>query len=279
MRFADARLRLERLPSPLPRGRAELTPTVILHGLPPEAVRADRGGPVRDAAALVLLYPDVDGEARLVLTVRPDGDHVHAGQVALPGGKREPGEDFPAGTALREAMEEVGLDADAAGVSVVGRLDEVDVRVSGFLMVPVLAVAERAPRLVPQDDEVAAILHVAVGQLPALGPHRGRRGGAGWDAPALRRLPGRGPPGLGRHRAWCWPSSERCWAKAEGPRQHEAEPGRPHGSRVTRLRYQGSPSVGSWSSGRPGWSARRPWAAVSAGTGPAVRCGGAGRPR
>lgn len=168
MRFADARRRLERLPSPLPRGRVELTPTVIVHGLPSDAVRGDRSGPVRDAAALVLLYPDIDGEARLVLTVRPDGDHVHAGQVALPGGKREPGEDFPSGTALREAMEEVGLDADAAGVSVLGRLDEVDVRVSGFVMVPVLAVAERAPRLVPQDDEVAAILRVAAGSfLPA----------------------------------------------------------------------------------------------------------------
>src|SRR6185436_10817115 len=101
--------------------------------------------PIRDAAALVLVYPDDQGEALLVLTVRPDGDHAHAGQVALPGGKREPGEDYPAGTALREAAEEVGLDKTAAGVRVVGRLDVVDVRVTGFLMIPVLAIAEREP--------------------------------------------------------------------------------------------------------------------------------------
>jgi 8-oxo-dGTP pyrophosphatase MutT (NUDIX family) len=160
VRYEEARRRLERLPSPLPAGRVEMVPTVLAGGRLPGIVRSAREEPVRDAAALVLLYPDVDGEARLVLTVRPDGDHVHAGQVALPGGKREPGEDFPAGTALREALEEVGLDADAAGVSVLGRLDEVDVRVSGFIMVPVLAVAERPPRLVADHDEVAAILHV-----------------------------------------------------------------------------------------------------------------------
>ena len=52
---------------------------------------------------------------------------------------------FPAGTALREAGEEVGLDPAAAGVPVARDAGRVDVRVSGFLMVPVLAVAEREP--------------------------------------------------------------------------------------------------------------------------------------
>ena len=110
----------------------------------------------------MLLYPDASGEACIVLTVRPDGDDVHAGQVALPGGKREPGDEFPTGTALREAAEEVGLDAAAAEVSVLGRLDPVDVRVSGYLLVPVVAVASREPRLVADDVEVAALLRVPV---------------------------------------------------------------------------------------------------------------------
>jgi len=111
---------------------------------------------------LVLLYPDAQGEAHIVLQVRPSGDHVHAGQVALPGGKREPGDTFPEGTALREAAEEVGLDAVTAGVMTVGRLDTVDVRVSGFWLVPVLAIAERVPALAPDPAETAAILTVPV---------------------------------------------------------------------------------------------------------------------
>ncbi len=111
----------------------------------------------RRAAALVLLFPDELGRAHIVLTERPE--HLrHAGQVSFPGGKEDPGDDFPVGTALREALEEVGLDLEQAGVRVIGRLDVVDVRVSGFMLTPVVAVAARPPSLVPSADEVAAIL-------------------------------------------------------------------------------------------------------------------------
>jgi 8-oxo-dGTP pyrophosphatase MutT (NUDIX family) len=162
MRFDTAVERLTRLPDPLPSGRPDIEAHVLSTGPLPEALRGIASGPRQDAAALVLLYPDASGEACTVLTLRPDGEHVHAGQVALPGGKREPGDEFPVGTALREAAEEVGLDGAAAGVSILGRLDPVDVRVSGFLLVPVLAAAAREPVLVPRDVEVAALLRVPV---------------------------------------------------------------------------------------------------------------------
>lgn len=116
----------------------------------------------RDAAALVLLYPDAAGEAHLVLTERPSGTHRHAGQISFPGGKRDPGDAFPIGTALREAMEEVGLDVARDPVTILGTLDTVDVRVSGFLLVPVIAVAASEPALVADAHEVAAILRVPV---------------------------------------------------------------------------------------------------------------------
>ncbi len=165
MRFEVARERLLRLPSPLPPPRAEIEAHLLKTGHLPRGARRDLGGPVRDAAALVLLYPDAAGEANLVLMVRPSGDHIHAGQVALPGGAREKGDVFPEGTALREAHEEVDLDVEAAGVMTVGLLDTVDVRVSGFMLVPVLAVAEREPQLVAAEREVAAILRVPVGHF------------------------------------------------------------------------------------------------------------------
>jgi 8-oxo-dGTP pyrophosphatase MutT (NUDIX family) len=128
----------------------------------PKGMRRDLDAPTRDAAALVLLYPDADGNANIVLTVRPPGDHVHAGQVALPGGKREDEDLWPEGTALREANEEVGLDVDAAGVTILGVLETIDVRVSGFMMVPVLAVAAREPHLTADEREVAQLLTVPV---------------------------------------------------------------------------------------------------------------------
>ena len=163
MRFEVARRRLEHLPAILPPGPSALDPQVLAIGAEaPGWVRRGFDGPSRDAAVLVLVYPDAAGEAMLVLTARPEGDLRHAGQISFPGGAADPGDDFPDGTALREAAEEVGLDADAAGVRVVGRLEVVDVRVSGFLLVPVVALAEREPDLTPDAREVAAILRLPV---------------------------------------------------------------------------------------------------------------------
>jgi 8-oxo-dGTP pyrophosphatase MutT (NUDIX family) len=156
------RRRLADLPVPLPPPRPEIDARILREGLLPRGARRAGDGPVRDAAALMLLFPDAAGEAHIVLQVRPSGDHVHAGQVALPGGKREPHDRFPEGTALREAAEEVGLDAAAAGVTTVGVLETVDVRVSGFWMVPVVAVAERTPTFSADEAETADILTVPV---------------------------------------------------------------------------------------------------------------------
>lgn len=175
------RRRLTELPSPLPPPRPEIEAHVLRSGTLPRGARAP-GAAVRDAAALALLYPDRRGEAHIVLMVRPADDHVHAGQVAMPGGAREHGDDYPVGTALREAAEEVGLDPVAAGVTTLGVLETVDVRVSGFWLVPVLAVAERAPALRADPVEVAEILTVPVSHfLPdapveVIDEHRG-----GWS--------------------------------------------------------------------------------------------------
>lgn len=160
MRLTEAIGRLEPLPAPLPLPTRAIEPRVLWRpgaaGLPSWAT--DGGPPsTREAAGLLLLFPDADGEARVLLTERTR-ELRHGGQVSLPGGRREPADDFPAGTALREAAEEVGLDPVAAGVRVLGLLDVVDVRVSGFLLTPVLAVAERTPRVAPDPAEVTAIL-------------------------------------------------------------------------------------------------------------------------
>ena len=112
----------------------------------------------RAAAVLVLLYPDAAGDARVVLIERTDGGGHHAGEVSFPGGKAEPDDPDLVATALREAVEEVGLDPDAAGVRVVGQLDRFWIPVSDFQVTPIVALADRAPVLVAQPDEVARIL-------------------------------------------------------------------------------------------------------------------------
>jgi 8-oxo-dGTP pyrophosphatase MutT (NUDIX family) len=155
VRFAEAAERLAVLPSPLPSGPADLMPVFTDGRLRP---RLDPTATARPAAVLALIVPGPAGEALVVLTERRSYDGHHSGEVSFPGGKAEPGDLDSAATALREATEEVGLDPIAAGVRVVGRLDEVFIPVSDFRIVPIVAVAERSPALRPNPAEVARIL-------------------------------------------------------------------------------------------------------------------------
>jgi hypothetical protein len=62
------------------------------------------------------------------------------------------------------------LDVRQAGVTVHGVLPVVDVRVSGFLVHPVIAFAERPPELTADGYEVAAIIHAPLSAFLAGAP-------------------------------------------------------------------------------------------------------------
>jgi 8-oxo-dGTP pyrophosphatase MutT (NUDIX family) len=120
----------------------------------------------RPAAVLVLLYPDEAGEARVVLIERPTADgHHHSGEVSFPGGKAEPEDADEIATALREAAAEVGLDAVAAGVRVVGLLERFWIPVSDFEVTPVVALAERRPVMAAAPAEVVRIVEPPISQF------------------------------------------------------------------------------------------------------------------
>jgi 8-oxo-dGTP pyrophosphatase MutT (NUDIX family) len=156
MQLEEAVARLRVLPAPLPGAPAALMPT-ILSGPPRRTVRLEelRTTP---AAVLVLLVPDGDGAARVILTERVVGGRYHSGEVSFPGGRTEPGDADVVATALREAAEEVGLDAAMARVEVLGTLEPVWIPVSGFRLTPVLAHAPRSPSLTPAPAEVSRIV-------------------------------------------------------------------------------------------------------------------------
>jgi 8-oxo-dGTP pyrophosphatase MutT (NUDIX family) len=101
-------------------------------------------------AVCVLLRQDVPG---LLITRRAAGLRNHAGQWALPGGSREPGEPAP-DAALRELREETGVAAGPGDV--LGTLDDYVTR-SGFLITPVVVWGGPAGVLVRQPSEVARI--------------------------------------------------------------------------------------------------------------------------
>ncbi len=132
---------------------------VVLGGLDRTAALASRvPSRPRAAAVLVLVYPDARGDARVVLIERATHDGHHSGEVSFPGGKAEPGDADAEATAIREAVEEVGLDAAAIGLRVAGRLEAFSIPVSDFHVTPILAIAERAPVMRPDPREVARIM-------------------------------------------------------------------------------------------------------------------------
>ncbi len=110
----------------------------------------------RPAAALLLLYP-IDDRAHVVLTRRADDLPHHRWQISLPGGTVT-GRETIREAALHEAQEEVGV--DPAELTVLGTLTPVYIRVSGFVLHPVVASREARPRLRPDAREVARILEI-----------------------------------------------------------------------------------------------------------------------
>ena len=121
----------------------------------------------RPAAVLLLLYPDAD-DLRLPLTVRSDRLPSHRGEVSLPGGAIDPGEDGPISAALRESHEELGVPPDA--VTIWGKLSPLYIPPSNFRITPVVGMINHAPVLRPNDAEVSAVISVTVRELldPAL---------------------------------------------------------------------------------------------------------------
>lgn len=119
------------------------------------------GPPLRDAAALLLLYPE-DGEWWVPLTVRASTLPHHTGQVSLPGGRLDAGETVEQ-AALREANEEVGLLAE--NVTVLGLLTPLPVPVSGHLLHPVVGLAGSRPRFEPAAAEVERLIEARLSHL------------------------------------------------------------------------------------------------------------------
>ena len=103
-----------------------------------------------DAAVLVAITNR--SEPGVILTVRREHLRTHAGQIAFPGGRVDPGEDAVA-AALREAREEILL--DPALVEVIGTTDPYRT-VTSYLVTPVIAAIPPDLPLQPHEHEVAA---------------------------------------------------------------------------------------------------------------------------
>jgi len=119
-------------------------------------------GGTRPAAVLVPIFEEA-GEARVILTKRPETMPSHQGEIAFPGGKYEPVDPDLRATALREAHEEIGLDPGL--VEIVGELDHLVTVAARFTLAPFVGLLPRRPALVPDVREVDAVFDVAISEL------------------------------------------------------------------------------------------------------------------
>ncbi|HEY0626619.1 MAG TPA: CoA pyrophosphatase [Allosphingosinicella sp.] len=137
------------------------------HRSRPELLAGDIGDPLIDedqpVTPAAVLVPVVDrDEPTVILTLRPDTLRQHAGQIAFPGGRIDPGDAGPIGAALREADEEIGL--SPGHVEVVGLADRYRT-VTGYEVTPVLGVVPPDLPLTPQPGEVAGIFEAPLHYL------------------------------------------------------------------------------------------------------------------
>lgn len=135
----------------------------------PELVRERRFADRPPAPAAVLLPLVMRERLHLLLTQRTAHLSTHAGQIAFPGGKVDPGDPDATAAALRETEEETGL--SGGHVEVLGSLPEY-VTGTQFFITPVVALVRPGFTLVPNAYEVDDVFEVPLDFLMDPANHR-----------------------------------------------------------------------------------------------------------
>jgi 8-oxo-dGTP pyrophosphatase MutT (NUDIX family) len=111
----------------------------------------------KHGGVMLLLYEKL-GVLNIVFTQRKQYEGVHSGQMSFPGGKRDSGDTDMVATALRETKEEIGV--EPGKIKVLGKLSELYIPPSNFLVYPVVGFADNIDGFNPQKEEVEKIVEI-----------------------------------------------------------------------------------------------------------------------
>jgi 8-oxo-dGTP pyrophosphatase MutT (NUDIX family) len=145
---------------------------------PPAWHRAiDASTDLIEASVLLPLF-DRAGEVHVWLIKRPDTMKRHKGQIAFPGGKRDPEDATPVETALRETEEEVGF--PRAEIDILGALDRFPTS-TGFAITPIVGWLRRDLVPTPNAAEIARVLSPPLATFVRQEPRPRPLAGVGWS--------------------------------------------------------------------------------------------------
>jgi|TARA_B100002003_G_scaffold196754_1_gene187008 8-oxo-dGTP pyrophosphatase MutT (NUDIX family) len=113
------------------------------------------------SAVLILLFEQDDG-IHFALTERTHTVDHHRGQISLPGGVQEDGEDLSF-TAKRETHEEIGLNPEE--IDIIGKLSSLFVIVTGFNIQPYIGIYNSTFEPILAPNEVASVFSVPIQDL------------------------------------------------------------------------------------------------------------------
>ena len=114
-------------------------------------------------SAVLLLLHEIEGQPHFVLTKRNQYNGKHSGQISFPGGKVEANDPDTNYTALRETHEEIGIQPNH--VEMMGRLTEVYIPVSNFLIHPYIGYSKQALTTQADPREVSQVIHASTDAL------------------------------------------------------------------------------------------------------------------
>ena len=118
----------------------------------------------KESAVAVVLFKD-EQMYKCILIQRTEYDGKHSGQISFPGGKKDPVDNDLQETAKRECLEEIGVNLSSS--EYLGKLSQVYIPVSGFLVEPHVFYYQEQPSFIHQEREVAHVFTISLDELLA----------------------------------------------------------------------------------------------------------------
>lgn len=112
----------------------------------------------RVAAVLILLYENELGDLEFPIILRHTYEGIHSNQYGLPGGSFEPEDINLEQTAIRETVEELGVEFD--NIEILQQLTELYIPPSNFLAYPFIGRYHGTPEFYPDEFEVADLVPI-----------------------------------------------------------------------------------------------------------------------